>query len=170
MNRFNSCFDRFINSLASIAGGFIVCMILLECYEIIVRYFLKAPTTWSVEVIEYMLFLTGFLGAAWLLKEGGHITVNLLVERLTSRTQTYLMVLASIIGAIISLIIIWYGLIASWDCYVSEIKIAKTYAMPKYIVLIFIPFVYALLSIEFMRELFGHLRKLKFKGKKGQSS
>jgi TRAP-type C4-dicarboxylate transport system permease small subunit len=168
MKRLNTIFDGIIDSLAFIAGFFIFCMIMIECAEIFARYFLGKPLIWTYEAIEYMLYLVGFLGAAWLLKEKGHVAVSLLVDCMKSKTRIYLRLLVSLIGTIISLIIIWFGLISTWDCYVGHVTVVKTHPLPKYIFLIFIPIGYVLLAVEFMRQFFSEIRKLGLERTKGK--
>ena len=160
MKRFNAIYDGVLNSLAYITGFFIFCMIVIECAEVFARYFLGKPFIWTYEVIEYMLYLVGFLGAAWLLREKGHIVVSLLIDQLKSKTRIYLGLLVSMVGVIISFLIIWFGLISTLECYTGDVVVVKTHPLPKYLFLIFIPIGYFLLSIEFIRQFFSELRKL----------
>lgn len=168
MKKFNVIFDNLIDSLAFIAGFFIFAMMLIECYEIVSRYFFQRPTVWSVEFCEYMLFLLAFLGTTWVLKKKAHINVTILLERLKPRTQIYCNLFSSFMGILISLIIFWFSLKTSLENYVVGVKIVKTYALPKWIFLSFISLGYLLLLIEFIRQFSGHLRSLVLKKRKGK--
>jgi len=160
MKKFNTIFETLIGSTAFIAGFFIFAMIFIEMFEVAGRFLFGKPLAWSVEVIEYMLFLIPFLATTWLLKEKGHITVSLIYERLNPGIQIYCDLLASGIGIIISMIIICYSLESSLECYIDKVKVVKTLAAPKYVFLLFIFFGYLLLSIEFMKQFWSTLKKL----------
>ena len=106
MKRLNVFFDGLINTLAVIAGVLIVVMTLIECYEVIARYFLRRPPIWGVEFCEYMLFLVGFLGTTWALREKSHISVTILLERMNPRNRASCDLFASLLGIVISAIMI----------------------------------------------------------------
>ena len=160
MKRWNVYFDGLINTLAAIAGVLIVVMTLIECYEVIARYFLRRPPIWGVEFCEYMLFLVGFLGTAWALREKSHISVTILLERMNPRNRAYCDLFASLLGIVISVIVFWYSVKTSWQCYVTDVKVVKTLSQPKWIFISFISLGYLLLLIEFIRQFSGHVRSL----------
>ncbi len=160
MKKFFYFFDHLIGIMAFIAGIFIFIMMIIECFEIVSRYFFKRPTVWSVEFCEYLLFLLAFLGTTWVLRERAHISVTILVERLRPRSKTYCHVFSSLMGILISLVIIWFSLKTSVESYVTGVKIVKTYALPKWIFLSFISLGYTLLLIEFIRQFFEGLKSL----------
>lgn len=58
----------------------IVVMTLSVTYEVISRYAIGRPTIWVTEVSSYLLVGVAFLGAAWTLREDGHIRMELLGE------------------------------------------------------------------------------------------
>lgn len=163
MKELNRYFDFVINGLACIAGFFIVCTIFIECYEVVMRYFLHRPPIWGVEVVEYMLFLIAFLGATWALRQKSHISVTVLVERLSPRARIYCNLFACLMGIAVSVIIFWFSLTTTWNCYVTNVMVVKTTPLPKWIFLSFIVLGYLLLLLEFVRQFSGHLIELKVK-------
>lgn len=58
----------------------IVAMTVSVTYEVISRYAVGRPTIWVTEVSSYLLVGVAFLGAAWTLREDGHIRMELLGE------------------------------------------------------------------------------------------
>ena len=149
--------DRIINYLAAVAGAFTIAVMLVICYEVIMRYFFRKPPVWPVEICEYLLYLVALLGAAWLLKEHGHVRVDIVIGRLSLRTQTLLNVVTSAIGVIICLAIGWYGVGSTIDHFQRGIPVVKTLAIPKAPLLAFIPLGFFLLAIQFLRQTFSHL-------------
>jgi C4-dicarboxylate transporter, DctQ subunit len=155
MKRWSVFFDGLINTLAVIAGVLIIVMTLIECYEVIARYFLRRPPIWGVEFCEYM-----FLGATWALREKSHISVTIVRDRMNPRNRVRCDLFASLLGIAISVIIFWYSVKTSWQCYVTDVKVVKTLAQPKWIFISFISLGYLLLLIEFIRQFSGHVRSL----------
>jgi len=170
MRKLNILFDHLINIMAVIAGIFIICMMLMECYEVVSRYFFHRPTIWSVEFCEYMLFILAFLGATWVLRKKAHISVTILLERLKPRTKTYCNLFSCFMGIVISFVIFWFALKTSFENYMVGVKVVKTYALPKWIFLSFISLGYLLLLIEFIRQFSGHLRRLESKKSEKKTS
>lgn len=156
-----SFFDWVIDSMAFVAGTILCSTVFIECLEIIMRYFVEKPQVWTVDVTEYILFLVAFLGAPWLLKKGGHVGVDIVVERLSWRTRTYFNILAAAIGIFVSGVISWIALAETWASYQSGILVIKTLSVQKYYFLFFISLGYFLLLIEFGRQFFQHLVSLR---------
>jgi C4-dicarboxylate transporter, DctQ subunit len=154
-------FDWIIDIMALVAGLLLVASVLIESVEIFMRYFLKQPLIWAMETCEYILFVIAFLGAPWLLKKGGHVSVDILIERLSLRLKNYLGLVSSGIGIAVSAIICWFGLVTAWDCYVTGVVVTKTYSVPKHYFLPFISLGYFFLLVEFGRQFFSKLSSLK---------
>ena len=102
-----SIFDNVLNSCAGLAIGIIYFMMLAVCAEIVFRYFLHMPLKWVVEISEVLLLYMTFLATAWLLKEEGHVTIDVLFTRFKPKVQNLLSVIISIIGALVALILVW---------------------------------------------------------------
>lgn len=152
-------FDRTINLLAAIACVIILFLMLITNYEVVMRYLLGQPTIWTVEVAEYAILYLTFLGAAWVLKKGGHVANDLVVGLLNPRAQALLNFITSVIGAIICLTVTWFGITVTWEVtqlgYTSDMPLRT----PLNIVLIIIPIGSFLLFIQFLRNSFNSLGK-----------
>jgi TRAP-type mannitol/chloroaromatic compound transport system permease small subunit len=72
--------------------GLLFCWLILPLvagitYEVIVRYFFRAPTIWAYDV-AYMLYGSHFmLGAAYTLYRGGHIRTDIFYQGWSPRTR-----------------------------------------------------------------------------------
>jgi TRAP-type C4-dicarboxylate transport system permease small subunit len=157
-------FDWVIDTAAFLAGLLLVGTVFIVCFEICMRYFFKAPQIWTVEVCEYFLFFIAFLGAPWLLKVGGHVSIDVLSGQLGKKGQHLLGLFSSSIGVIISAVICWFGLVTSWDCYQSGVVVTKTLTISKHYFLLMISLGYLLLLFEFGRQWLMHLRRLREDG------
>jgi tripartite ATP-independent transporter DctM subunit len=74
--------DKISNSAAIIAGTMMAICSLLLTYEIVMRYILQNPTKWTQEACVYLTVWFAFLAVGFGLKEGGHVSVDVLVRRL----------------------------------------------------------------------------------------
>jgi len=154
-------FDWIIDSMAFLAGVLLVATVLIESLEICMRYFLQMPQVWTVEVSEYILFALTFLGAPWLLKKGGHVGVDIVVERIEGPPRVLLDIFSSAVGIIISAIISWFSAVTAWDCYQSGVVVTKTLTIPKHYFLMLITLGYFFLLVEFSRQFLNHAKRLK---------
>jgi len=108
-------FDRILNLLAFLAAALIAFMMLSVCFEVIMRYFFNRPTSWVLETAEILLLYIAFLPAAWLLREEGHVRMDLVLVRLKPRHQAWVNMITSILAALVFSVIIWYGTQVTWD-------------------------------------------------------
>lgn len=154
-------FDRLIDAMAFLAGILLVLAVLIVSFEICMRYFFQQPQVWTVEVCEFILFILAFLGAPWLLKKGGHASVDILVERMGPVPKRYASLFASSVGMLVSLVLVWFSLTTSWQCYTDGVVLTKTLTVSKYYFLLFIALGYFCLMIEFGRQFMRTMKKEK---------
>jgi TRAP-type mannitol/chloroaromatic compound transport system permease small subunit len=78
MQKVLSLIDRITGCVGVIAAWLVVPLVLATAYEVFMRYTLNAPTMWAFE-IGYMMMGSHFLlGAAYTLREGSHVRIDLL--------------------------------------------------------------------------------------------
>jgi TRAP-type C4-dicarboxylate transport system permease small subunit len=150
-------FDRIIDFMALLAGILLVAAVLIVCWEIGMRYFFQKPLVWMVEVCEYILFSIAFLGAPWLLKKGGHVSVDVVTEYMGSKNRARMRLLSLTSGVLISAIITWFSFETALECYRTGVLVTKTINVPKHYFIFLICLGYLSLLFEFARQLFRHL-------------
>jgi TRAP-type C4-dicarboxylate transport system permease small subunit len=148
-------FDKFINFLAFLSGILIVSLILIILYEVIMRYFIHKPVGWVVEICEYILLYITFLGVTWLLREGGHISVDIILNSLNINISNIIIRINSIVGAIACLFIVYYGISHTYHLYELKTMVIQTLNTPKWVLLAIIPFGSLLAAIQFIRNAFS---------------
>ena len=122
MQVFARIFDYINNIAASVAAVMIMFMMLSVSADVVMRYFFNRPMIWTAEVARIMLLYMAFLGTAWVSRRGGHVTVDILFIRLSSRNQRIIRIISSIIGVIICLVFVWYGTQVTWDHFQRGIR------------------------------------------------
>jgi len=108
--------------------------------------------------------------AAWLLKKERHVSVDLLITRLSTRVQTLLSIFTSAIGAAICGAIIWYGSLATLASWQRGMYTATVLEVPVAYLMVIILAGSLLLFIQFARRAHRHLINLKSLGRPGTSS
>ena len=151
-------FDLVTKSLTWLACAFLMFATLAVSVDVVLRYFFNRPTVWVLEICEYILLYIVFLGAAWVLKEEGHVKIGLLVDRLSPKTQTITIVITSILGLTVCIVLGIYGTQVTWDYFQRGVPTLEFLKLPKFLVLMIIPIGSYLLSIQFLRRSYGYLR------------
>lgn len=161
LTRMNKLFDNIIDFMAILGKVVIIIISLLIVIDIISLKFFSVSFPWILEVSEYLLVFLTFLGVAWLLKIDGHIKLDLLLNRLSERNRTRLEILNSCIGAIISLVIMVYGFLATWNLYGRGVKTETILEIPRSLLIMIIPLGFTFVFIQFIRNLLSAINNLK---------
>jgi TRAP-type C4-dicarboxylate transport system permease small subunit len=94
-------------SWAMVVLGAVMTLVIL--IQVFFRYVIYLPVPWTAELAKYLMVWMGMLGAVAALRQGRHIGVRVLVERLPSGTYDYVvpLVQAAEIGFLI--LLAWQG-------------------------------------------------------------
>lgn len=153
-------FDRTVGLLAVLGAVLIVFTMLSITWEVFVaRFLLDRPQMWVVEISEYSLLFITFLGTAWVLKRDGHVKMDLVLTRLNPRAQLVMNTITSTVGAIICLALTWYGARATWNAFQLGLYVMSILEPPRAVIFAIIPIGCFLLSIQFLRIIYGYVRR-----------
>ena len=136
---------------AVIARGMLVLMIGLVVVDVIARYVFNSPLGFASEFVMYLLVGVTLLAANYVLREKGHIKVDVMVNLLPPKAQAWLLVVtdaASIFVVIIMLIQCIKITVKSFAFKTISITAMGT---PLGIVQLMMPIGFGLLLIEFLR-------------------
>ncbi len=146
-------FDRLIAFLADLSGLFIAFIAASVCLEVVTRYVFNRPLTWTVDATEYLQLYIAFFAAAAILKERGHVKVDLVVNAAGPRARKALDTIATLFGVVTTGAIFFFSARVVFRTFTLGTPIIKALEVPKWIVLIPIPVGCLLLTFEFMRRL-----------------
>ena len=103
---------KFINDLNEVMGkicSFIVFPLIgIVIYELIMRYIFDSPTSWVHESSGFLLGAYSVLTAGFVQKSKGHVNVDILVGKFSTKNQTIVRLLTSIIFYFFVGVIVWY--------------------------------------------------------------
>jgi len=95
--------------LEVLAGASFLVMVVLTCWQVITRYVLGNPSTWSEELVSYMFAWASLLGASLVTGERGHMNITIVVEKMRPNARKAFAGLGEVTAFLFSLIILVYG-------------------------------------------------------------
>lgn len=93
--------------MGMLAGMLTLLVMAVVVYEVVVRYILKSPTSWSLEVTELLIPVCVFFSLAYALRLGRHINVDFVTSRLSRTKQFVLSVITSVLSLIYFALLTW---------------------------------------------------------------
>ncbi len=144
-------FDRLLEIMAALAGVILVFICAAVCYTIGMRYLFTRTTIWIMQTTEYALLWIVFLGTTWLLKEGGHITTDIIYSHLKDRTKLSLDCIMFVISGLACLVMVYFGIAYMIECIQHGVTDVRAVTVPKWTIFVIIPVGSILLTIQFFR-------------------
>ena len=144
-------FDKLIDIMAALAGVILVFITAAVCYTIFMRFLFKQTTIWIIPMTEYALLWIVFLVTTWLLREGGHITTDIIYVHLDEKAKHTLDRIMSVIGGLTCALFVYLAVVHLCDCLIHGVTDVRAVTVPKSAVFIIIPIGSILLTIQFFR-------------------
>jgi C4-dicarboxylate transporter, DctQ subunit len=148
--------DRRLSQIEAAFAGVAIALLLavtaFVCIDVGLRYLLNRPLSWVTEVSEIALVYITFLGASWVLRHNGHVNVDIFVSSLSTRSQALCHLAGHVIGLCVCLVLVVYGVSASWNAYAKALFKPTTLSAPTWLTLIPIPIGSAVLALRFSLE------------------
>lgn len=148
--RINIYYDsllRILFYIACLLVGFMLCSVVLDT---VLRYFFRLPQIWVVELSEYSLYYICFLGTPWLLRNGGHTNIDILLNRFRYRFQNLLNAGTSILGSAVCIVIFWNTAKITFKYFLNGYTTVTPLEFPLGPLFAAIPLSMLLCSIEFL--------------------
>ncbi len=143
-------FNRVVYIFSSVA---ILFSALVLTYEVIMRYFLKTPTIWEIEASVYLMILATFLGAAYGLKDGSHIGIDLITRLLSPGVNAWLSKVTSYLSLGFCILIAWKGWGMWWEAFSKGWRSETVWSFPLAIPYFFLPLGMTLLSLQYLLQI-----------------
>ncbi len=140
---------RIVSMLGHAAGWAFGLAAALICADIGVRYFGLGALPWVIELTEYLMFGAAFLGAPWVLKHNGHVSLDILATKLPPGAARSVETLAWGFGLAASLAMLVYGAAASFSAWQDNMVTVKTWSYEEWLLLLPIPVAGFLMAIDF---------------------
>jgi TRAP-type C4-dicarboxylate transport system permease small subunit len=133
-----------------LASAMVLIMTLLIGADVGLRNAGLGGVAWSNEASEYMLYLITLLSAPWLLRQGKHIRIDIVLRALPPRVGWTLEWVGDLLGLLCSLYFVWYGMKVLVASYLAGSISIKTLILPEWWLLAPMPLAFIAVSIEFV--------------------
>jgi len=152
MKRLSVQYGRLLAGLALAGCGVLLMMMLVICIDVLLRNVRIVPgmlgVPWANEVTEYALYLITMLTAPWLLRQGQHIRVDVLLRAVPRRLAWTCEWAVDLIALVCCTAIAYYGLKAMLSSHAIGGTVVKVLSVPEWWLLAPLPAAFALLAIE----------------------
>jgi TRAP-type C4-dicarboxylate transport system permease small subunit len=142
-------FGRLLDLLMVIACVLLLVMTVMIGLDVLLRNIGAGGLEVSGELSEDILYVTTLLAAPWLLRQGQHIRVDILLRVLPRRLAWVLEWAGDVVGLLCSLYFVWYGVLITKTSYAAHSINIKTLVTPEWWTLLPLPIAFALLAMEF---------------------
>ncbi|WP_417451559.1 TRAP transporter small permease [Kordiimonas sp.] len=106
MTRLNTIIGKFLALLTTTLLGI---MVLVVLWQILSRYFLGSPSSWTEELARYLLIWVGLFGAALLYRERGHLGLDIFQEKASPAGRHRMIIACDALAALFALFVLIGG-------------------------------------------------------------
>ncbi|MSQ71635.1 MAG: TRAP transporter small permease [Betaproteobacteria bacterium] len=146
-------YDVLLHAMAGLAGLLLAAMMFTIFIDVVLRNLGYQSSAHLFTFTEYALLLVPCLGAPWLVREKGHVYVEIMLMYLNANQRR---IATWVIGAVciaVCLILAWYGFEVTWRNFTLNDKDVRSFDAPRWMIVIFIPLSFLMMAVEFLRYL-----------------
>ena len=155
MRRLSKLYDGLLYGMAFIAAATLVWLMVSVVLSVAMRNLGVQPFAWLFTSSEYGLLYMTMLGAPWLVREKGHVHIELVTAALPPALRRIVSRGVAAACVAVSLILAYYGL----ELFLTNIERndydVRAYYFPRWLLTISFPIAFSVMAIEFARFVFG---------------
>ena len=119
--------------------------------DVVLRYFLNAPTIWVFDTSSYAMLWLAFLAAPALIRRQEHIRIEFFTMRLRPRARAVAGGVTSLLAAIAMTIVFWQTANETYTAYIKNFLTVGSFEVPRWIVWVAMPIGSLFMVLEFVR-------------------
>lgn len=120
-------------ALLFIAGVSLVLMLAAVFYGILARAIFGSGVLWTNDFASYLMVYVVFMSAPWVLKEKGHVTIDLLVARFGDKAYKASIIFISIISIIACLLYFMFSFKITYGYFLNGTVMLENVPWPKFL-------------------------------------
>jgi C4-dicarboxylate transporter, DctQ subunit len=144
-------YTAILYGMAWLAGLLIAAMMVVITADVVLRNLGFQSSSHFFTFTEYALLVVPCLGAPWLVREKGHIYVEILLMQVGPRARRRLMTGIGLACIAVCLVIAWYGFEVTWKDWSGAERDVRSFDAPRWAVVVWIPVSFLLMAVEFAR-------------------
>ena len=137
--------------MAWLAGVMMVVMMAIIVIDVALRNLGYQSSAHFFTATEYFLLLIPLLGAPWLVREKGHIYIEIVITALPTRVREALVKVIVVACIAVAAVLAWYGGAITLQDYLGNEKDVRSLDMPRWMLTIFMPLSFGMMTLEFLR-------------------
>ncbi len=148
-------YSALLYAMAFVAGGMLVWLMVSVIASVALRNLGMQPPAWLFTSAEYGLLYMTMLGAPWLVREKGHVHIELVTAALGPASRKLVSRGVALGCVVVCAVLAWKGA----DLFLTNIERndydVRAYYFPRWILTISFPLSFGLMAVEFSRFVFG---------------
>ncbi|WP_112323530.1 TRAP transporter small permease [Oceanibium sediminis] len=144
-----------VNAMALIAALTLVWLMVAVVTSVLMRNFGVQPFAWLFTSTEYGLLYMTMLGAPWLVRERGHVHIELVTAALPGAMRRLLSRAVALLCVAVCLVLAWKGAELVLTNLERNDYDVRAYFFPRWMLTIAFPLSFGAMAIEFARFAFG---------------
>lgn len=117
---FNEQYMKLERCLAVLAGLILLFIMLLQMFNVSMRFFIEQPLASTFEMVRLLFLTSVFLGVSYVQGKKGHIRIEILTSKLSSRKQNSLEFFGLLMSLFIVAVIAWESGKDAWQAYLTK--------------------------------------------------
>lgn len=147
--------ERIVNALAFLSCCIVVCIFTMIVIDVTIRTLGFTPPGFTLAVVEYSLLYFAMFSAPYLVRNRSHVTIEAVVAILPRAVQRHLANLVYLSCAVVAALFCYYSFMLEVEALQTGEVDVRGIDIPYYLLFIPMPIGFALVSVEFLRYLFG---------------
>ena len=160
-NRFWVIFDRTITIMTIVSGVLILLDALFVTIDVLMRYAFSITYIGIFELTEYSLLWMTFMGAAYIMRNNGHVRVDAVINLLNPKNGAILNMIASVISLCILMVVTFYSAKLTLHDFQTDFTLSGVLRPVKWPIEIIIPIGFFMLFLQVLKNTYGQVEKLK---------
>lgn len=150
VDRFEAGYTRLTTFLIGLVAISIASFAILIPLDLLIRSLKWGNLWWLYEGVEYALYFGVFFGAPWVLQQGAHVRVDVLVTVLPEATGKKVDFVLDLAGAALCAYLFYLGIISTITDFIDEAIPDKLLIIPNWYMMAVFASTFFLLSIAFL--------------------
>jgi C4-dicarboxylate transporter, DctQ subunit len=140
-----------LHGMALVAGLLMVAMMTMIVTDVVLRNLGTQSSAHFFTFSEYFLLLIPLLGAPWLVREKGHVYIELLLMVFGPRGRRVMERGVLVVCVLVCAVLAWYGGAVTLQDLRLDQKDVRSFDMPRWILMASMPLAFGMMTLEFLR-------------------
>jgi len=162
LTRLADAIDAIVDVIGQVSAVAVAALVIVMASNVLLRYGFSIGSVWAQELEWHLMAPIALFGAAYALRHGEHVRVDVLYAGFSARNKALVDILAGTAGIIISLLVIQLSWKYVGQSFAQDEGSANPGGIPaRYLLKAFIPAGFTLLLLQFIAETLRSIARLR---------